>query len=93
MESPQDGQARLLFSPRLGSHLRSVTQQTHFFPLVFGEEHRRGTGVWAAELLCRYGGPRQLESGGKSPGMFLEPTLSHRRGLTCDSPYAGGAWA
>lgn len=80
------------FCSRLGSCLCSVTQQMHFSPLVFGKECGRGANVWAAELL-RCGGPRQLESGGESPGMFLEPTLSYRRGLRRDSQYAGGAWA
>lgn len=83
MGQPGSGSAGLC--PTLGSCLCSVTQQTHFLPLVFGEEHGEGTGVWAAELLCTCGGPRQLESGGESPGMFLEPTPSRRRGLRCDS--------
>lgn len=52
------------------------------------------TDVWAAELLCRCGGPRQLESGGgEAAGTFLEPSSSHRRGLRRDSPCSGGAWA
>lgn len=95
IESAPDRHPRPLFCWPLSEagFLPVLSNIINCLSLVLGEAHGRVTNVWATELWCRCEGPHQLESCGESPGLFLEPTLSHRRRLSHDSPYSGGAWA